>query len=129
MQGRSVLSLIRGEVDDWPEEAFIQISEAQVGRAVRTARWKYGVDAPDKSGRDDAESDSYVEEYLYDLQVDPYELTNLVDVESHEEVRTLMRERLIRRMVEAGEDAPEIKSVEPQRRAGQRRVTAEEAQA
>ena len=129
MQGRSILPLIRGEADDWPEEAFIQISEAQVGRAVRTKRWKYGVDAPEKSGRDDAGSDSYTEQYLYDLQVDPYELTNLVDVESHDEVRGVMSARLIRRMVEAGEDAPEIRAVEPQRRAGQRRVTAEEARA
>ena len=127
MQGRSILPLIRGEVDDWTEEAFVQISEAQVGRAVRTGRWKYGVDAPDKSGREDVGSDTYVEQYLYDLQADPYELTNLVDLESHAEVRAVMRERLIRRMEGAGEEAPNIVSVEPQRRAGQRRVTAEEA--
>tara|TARA_B100001123_G_scaffold35816_1_gene37085 strand:+ start:1992 stop:3356 length:1365 start_codon:yes stop_codon:yes gene_type:complete len=127
MQGRSILPLIRGEVDDWPEEAFVQISEAQVGRAVRTGRWKYGVDAPDKSGREDVGSDTYVEQYLYDLQADPYELANLVDLESHAEVRAVMRERLIRRMEGAGEEAPNIVSVEPQRRAGQRRVTAEEA--
>lgn len=124
MQGRSILPLIQGRADDWPEEAFIQISEAQVGRAVRTKRWKYGVDAPDRSGREHAGSSTYIEQYLYDLQVDPYELTNLVDVESHEEVRAVMRERLLRRMKEAGEEVPEIRPVEPQRR-----VTAGEARA
>ena len=50
MQGRSILPLLRGQAVDWPEEVFIQISESQVGRAVRTRRWKYGVDAPDKNG-------------------------------------------------------------------------------
>ena len=46
MQGRSILPLTRGETEEWPEEVFVQVSEAQVGRAVRTHRWKYGVAAP-----------------------------------------------------------------------------------
>ena len=52
MQGRSILPLLRGEAEaaeSWPEEMFVQISEAQVGRAVRTHRWKYGVDAPTRA--------------------------------------------------------------------------------
>jgi arylsulfatase A-like enzyme len=126
MQGRSIMPLARREATDWPEEVFVQISEAQVGRAVRTRRWKYCVDAPDKSGRDDAGSDHYVEQYLYDLQVDPYELNNLIGLESHRPVADKMRERLIRRMVEAGETAPAVEPA-PSRPSGQRRVTAEEA--
>ena len=126
MQGRSILPLLKGEADDWPEEAFIQVSEAQVGRAVRTARWKYGVDAPDKQGGKDAGSDTYVEQYLYDLQADPYELTNLVQSEAHEVVREVMRERLVRRMTDAGEEAPSIVKAEV-KRIGQRKVTEEEA--
>ena len=70
----------------WPEEVFIQISESQVGRAIRTQRWKYGVDAPDKDGWRDPGSDRYVEEFLYDLVADPYELTNLIGLQSHAEV-------------------------------------------
>ena len=126
MQGRSVLPLLRGESEGWPEEVFVQISEAQVGRAVRTHRWKYGVDAPDKNGGRDASSDRYVEQYLYDLASDPHELSNLVGLESHQEVAQVMRERLIRRMVDAGEKAPIIEPA-PSRRSGQRRVTHEEA--
>jgi arylsulfatase A-like enzyme len=126
MQGRSIMPLARREATDWPEEVFVQISEAQVGRAARTRRWKYCVDAPGKSGRDDAGSDHYVEQYLYDLQVDPYELNNLIGLESHRPVADKMRERLIRRMVEAGETAPAVEPA-PSRPSGQRRVTAEEA--
>ncbi len=126
MSGRSILPLTRGERDDWPEEVFVQISEAQVGRAVRTHRWKYCVDAPDKKGGQDPGSESYVEQYLYDLQADPYELRNLIALESHQKVAEVMRERLIRRMVEVGEAVPEIVVTAPQR-SGQRRVTEEEA--
>jgi arylsulfatase A-like enzyme len=128
MQGRSILPLVRGEAEDWPEEAFIQVSEAQVGRAVRTQRWKYGVDAPEKHGGKDAGSDTYVEQVLYDLQVDPYELTNLIHSEAHQIVRDVMRERLIRRMTQAGEAAPEIVRAET-KRSGQRKVSEAEARA
>jgi arylsulfatase A-like enzyme len=126
MQGRSILPLLQGDTEDWPEEVFVQISEAQVGRAVRTQRWKYGVDAPKKSGGKDAGSDVYVEQYLYDLEVDPYELRNLIGLRSHENVAEVMRKRLIRRMVEVGEEAPTIEPASPQGR-GQRSVSEGEA--
>jgi arylsulfatase A-like enzyme len=108
MQGRSILPLVRGERIEWPEEVFVQISEAQVGRAVRTHRWKYSVADPGKDPFVDPGSDTYIEEFLYDLEADPYELTNLIDYDSHREVRKKMRERMIRRMVEAGEKEPSI---------------------
>ncbi len=113
MQGRSILPLIRRQTTDWPEEVFIQISEAQVGRAIRTGRWKYSVVAPDRDGWDHCDSDRYVEEYLYDLQVDPYELTNLAGFESHVRVATELRDRLTARMVDAGEVAPTIEPAPP----------------
>ena len=126
MQGRSITPLVRGDSADWPEEVFVQISEAQVGRAVRTHRWKYGVDAPDKQGGGAPGSDAYQEQYLYDLQVDPYELNNLVGLQSHREVATAMQQRLLRRMREAGEEEPRIEAA-PAKRAGQRRVSSAEA--
>lgn len=132
MQGRSFLPLLRptegnGNPTEWPDDMFIQISESQVGRAIRTARWKYSVSAPDKSGWQDAASDHYVEEYLYDLQADPYELTNLIGYESHQGVTAVLRERLLRRMAEAGEPVPTIEPA-PTRPGGQRRVSTEETE-
>ena len=130
MQGRSILPLLKGEREGWPEEVFIQISESQVGRAIRTQRWKYSVTAPDTDGRQDPAAEHYVEEFLYDLQADPYELTNLVGLESHREVAAVLRERLIRRMVAAGEREPTIEPAPAAtRRSGQRRVSPEEARA
>lgn len=127
MMGRSILPLTRGDTAGWPEEVFAQISEAQVGRAVRTARWKYGVDAPDADSRKDAGSPRYVEQYLYDLQSDPHELDNRVHLESHREVCEVMRERLIRCMTAAGEAAPQIDPPANMRPGGQKKVTSEEA--
>ena len=73
-------------------------------------------------------SDEYQEQYLYDLQVDPYELNNLIGPESHREVALIMKERLLRRMENAGEVPPRIVAA-PNRRSGQRKVTPEEARA
>ncbi len=128
MMGRSILPLLKGGTEEWPEEVFVQISESQVGRAVRTRRWKYSVVAPDRDGWQHAASDHYVEEVLYDLEADPYELTNLIGLESHREVSKVMRERLVRRMVEAGEAKPTIEPA-PTRPSGQRYVSPAEAQA
>ncbi len=128
MQGRSFLPLAQKQPVDWPEEMFIQISESEVGRAVRTHRWKYGVTAPHKDGWNDADSDRYAEAYLYDLLADPYELNNIIAFDSHDEVRAVLRERLLRRMQAAGESTPEIELARTQP-GGQRRVTSEEARA
>lgn len=106
MMGRSILSLLNGEA--WRDDMFIQISESQVGRAIRTQRWKYSVSAPDADAWNDAGSDTYKEEYLYDLLADPYELNNLIEIEVFNEVKQVLRERLVRRMVEAGEAEPTI---------------------
>ncbi|MCC5828297.1 MAG: sulfatase-like hydrolase/transferase [Phycisphaeraceae bacterium] len=133
MQGRSILPLVRGDLEarrPWPEEVFVQISESQIGRCVRTQRWKYSVrDAPDAQIADGA-ADRYVEEYLYDLHYDPYELCNLVSFDSHAQVRAIMRDRLLRRMKEAGESAATVDpSPLPAIRGGQRTVSEAEARA
>lgn len=86
MQGRSLMPLIRGEDRSWPDDVFVQISESQIGRAIRTRKWKYSVSAPNSSRTDAPGSDRYVEEFLYDLETDPYELTNLIGLESHRAV-------------------------------------------
>jgi arylsulfatase A-like enzyme len=108
VQGRSAKRLWEGDNTGWPEEAFFQISEAEVGRGIRTRRWKYSVYAPEKDPRLDASADVYQERYLYNLDADPHERINLVGRPDHAEIAARLRARLIARMVEAGEAAPEI---------------------
>lgn len=121
MQGRSMLPLIQRTGTGWTDEVFIQISEAEVGRAIRTTRWKYAVSAPDLDGSQVACSENYCESALYDLQSDPYELDNLIGLESHRAVSDELRSRLASHLESAGEAAPTIENAPP-RRAGQRRV-------
>lgn len=128
MQGRAITPLLGGKKVEWRDDMFIQISESQVGRAIRTGRWKYGVDAPHKRPSQDMNSDHYVEQYLYDLECDPYEITNLVGLRSHTELARVLRERLLRRMKEAGEPPATIEPA-PSRPGGQRRVTRDELNA
>jgi arylsulfatase A-like enzyme len=126
--GRALGPLVRREVTDWPESVFVQISESHVGRAVRTHRWKYAVAAPEpESGWDDrAWADEMRESFLYDLDCDPYELTNLVHSAAHAPVRERMRALLLRHMEEAGESLPRIHPAVPDEGFSQRKVSENE---
>jgi len=108
MKGRALQGLVEGVAANWPEEVCLQISEAQVGRAVRTKRYKYSVSAPDKAGGQDPSSGSYLEEYLYDLEQDPHERENLVRDPGLADVRARRAEPRTRRRGEAGEAEPVI---------------------
>ncbi len=125
MEGRSVHRLIHGREPDWPAEMFVQVCDGHPGRAVRTARWKYCVMAPDGASSSSRHHDTYEEAFLYDLQHDPHELTNLIRQESHIEVKRVMRDRLIRRMTAIGEPEPTIVEAETHP-SGQREVTSAE---
>ena len=90
---------------------FIQISESQCGRAVRTPRYTYSVRARGGMGTGMIKSASnvYYEDFLYDLKEDPFEKHNLVKSHAHREVRRQLREMLLREMEKAGEPEPVIR--------------------
>ncbi len=111
-QGHSLLGAL-------PDEAFSQISESHLGRSVRTNRWKYAATAPDAKGSDRF-AERLVETHLYDLMADPYELVNLAGLPMYRPVRDEMKQRLLRRMAEAGEPAATVDDAsEPDPRPGQ----------
>ena len=103
-QGHSLRGLAGGMCEHWPDEVFMQISESQVGRCIRTKDWKYSVRA-DADGWKESCADTYCEEYLYDLSADPHEKHNLVRDPAHADLRAQLAKTLVRRMVEAGESA------------------------
>lgn len=126
MQGRSVMPLIRREGGtNWPREAFVQISESEIGRAIRTRRWKYHVRAPERTGESSPGSSLYHEWSLYDLKADPHELNNLAGSEAHRELCDRLKERLIQRMTDIGETRPRIENA-PSWSSGQMYLEAEE---
>jgi arylsulfatase A-like enzyme len=88
VQGRSLLPLLRGERPAWRTsflveyygEAAIPWLVAMSYKAVRTARYKY-IDWTQHPGTDE----------LYDLEADPYELTNLAHDPGHAALRAQLR--------------------------------------
>ncbi len=106
-QRGSLRRLVRGEAPDWPEAVFMQISESQVGRAIRTKDWKYSVRALE-NGWKCADAAVYYEDFLYDLTADPHEKNNLAADPQYAQVRAGLAERLIQEMQQAGERAPAI---------------------
>jgi arylsulfatase A-like enzyme len=110
MAGKSLLGIIHGPRAAWPQEVFVQISESQTGRAIRTSRWKYSVRSPERkpdgSPKSAASADVYEDEYLYDLLADPWEQTNLIGISSFRGITLELRAALIRRMTAAGESEP-----------------------
>ncbi|MEW1692165.1 sulfatase-like hydrolase/transferase [Streptomyces sp. NPDC091265] len=122
VQGRSLLPLTGGGRDPGrPGSVFVQISEDRVGRAVRTSRWKYAVEAPGADAWRDADAGSYTETELYDLAADPYELDNLAGLDSHREVADGLRAELLEWLERIEDAKPEIVEAAP-RPAGQRRA-------
>ena len=108
MQGASFMRLVRGETAGWRNEVYIQMREEALGRALRSEQWKYCVFDPTASDPSQPWSDHYVERHLYDLRSDPNEIVNLAGRSDMKEISAKLRERLIARIVEAGEPKPVI---------------------
>lgn len=106
-QGRSVMPLLARQVEKWPNEVFIQISESMTGRVLRTPEWVYVVAQPD--GKSQASSSQYEEYQLYNLYSDPHELVNLAGRHDTREISSVLRERLRGKMLEAGAAIAAIK--------------------
>jgi N-acetylglucosamine-6-sulfatase len=91
LDGRSLVPLLRGEAESWRDSFFIEYySDIVFPRivnmgyeAVRTERYKL-IHYLELEGMDE----------LYDLETDPYEMTNLIASESYASVRQELYSRL-----------------------------------
>jgi arylsulfatase A-like enzyme len=108
MQGRSIAALAHGRREGWRNEVFIQMREVQLGRALRTERWKYCIWDPGNRTISDAHSQRYTEHHFYDLRSDPAELVNLIGRSDYKKIAAQLRERLAARLEAAGEPRPTI---------------------
>lgn len=93
------------------ECVFVQISESHCGRCVRTKDFKFSVKSaafgyvmPTKN------SSVYFEDYLYDLNADPFEKNNLIKNKKYDKIKQELKELLIKQMLNAGEKEPKILS-------------------
>ncbi|RDY26031.1 arylsulfatase [Romboutsia weinsteinii] len=91
-EGVSLLDLANNKIKR--DDIFIQISESYVGRAIRTKKYKYCIIDPTKLPYKDSYSLEYEEQYLFDLENDPLEKINLIDVDSYNDIKSELREKI-----------------------------------
>lgn len=110
MKGRSLMPLVRDPQAraQWDNKALIQISEAMVGRAIRTKEWTYCVADPALIGWKDSTSTHYQEYVMYNNFSDPAQLVNLAGRRPFQQAAAQLREELIEMIVASGEPAPTI---------------------
>ena len=108
MIGENLVDVLEGTTPDRKNEVFAQISESRVGRCLRTPKWMYAVYAPGINGGEAAAADTYADDFLYDLERDPSELTNLVADPAYREQKLLLRQKLLEWIWEAEGARPSI---------------------
>ncbi len=122
MQGASFLPLLdQPEARaKWKNEVFIQISETETARALRTPEWTYVALAPDADLHTDSGSAVDQDYQLYNNFADPAQIINLAGRadppalvqyagnRSMREITEDLRQRLADRMERAGESRPKI---------------------
>jgi len=95
---------------------FTQLSESQVGRCIRTDRWTYSVMTSISPWREQGQqpppyADEYVEDYLYDNENDPHQLTNLISDPEYKETREELKAILLEQILNIEGLTPEIRPV------------------
>ena len=95
MIGENLLDVVEKRTDNRPNQVFAQISESRVGRCVRTPEYLYSVYAPGVNGGEAAASETYADDFLYDLQADPWQLNNVVTGPHYAQAKADMRKRLL----------------------------------
>lgn len=89
--------------DGAPGDVLIQISESQIGRALRTPSHTYAAKAPTRNpfaGHLQPSADRYVGTHLYDNTTDPHQRHNLIDDPAATDVRATLASRLADRIGE-----------------------------
>lgn len=95
MIGENLLDVVEHRDSGRPNEVFAQISESRVGRCVRTPRFLYSVYAPGVNGFEAPDAEAYADDFLYDMEKDPYQLNNVVADPAYAQVKAELRARLL----------------------------------
>ena len=87
---------------------FLQISESQCGRAIRTKKYTYSVRSAALTGFVKSYANVYFEDYLYDNEKDPAQKRNLIRDKSYKAIRRDLRQMLLREIAEVEQKTPKI---------------------
>lgn len=108
MIGENLLDVVEKRNPDRVNEVFAQISESRVGRCIRTERYTYSVYAPGLNGFEAPAAQEYADDFLYDLEKDPYQLNNVVSDPAYVDIKTKLRQRLLDWIRQAEGERPSI---------------------
>jgi len=113
MKGRSLKPLVSEATvrKSWDCTAYIQLSQAVCGRAIRTKDWLYAAYDPSVPGGNAPFSRHYTDFALYSLTRDPYQKVNLLGRPEYRESCNKLREQLTALIVANGEPEPKIEQV------------------
>ena len=95
-----------------PDDVLIQISESQIGRALRNATHTYAARAPSRNplaGHLRPNAHHYVGTHLYDNVADPHQRHNLIDDPNAAEIRHRLATRLAERIAEVEGVKPAVR--------------------
>ena len=98
-QGASILNNEKGEC------AFVQISETQCGRAIRTKDFTYSVYSPLPLS---SYSHIYFEDYLYDNRIDISQKNNLIKSKEYSEIKKNLKKLLLEEIKKVEGKSPVI---------------------
>ena len=84
---------------------FVQISESQCGRAIRTKRYTYSVTSKKILS---SHSSIYFEDFLYDNEKDPAQKNNLIKSKEYNGVKTEMKNLLLEQIEKIEGKRPKI---------------------
>jgi uncharacterized sulfatase len=87
------------------ECAFVQISESQCGRAIRTKDFTYSVYAPLPLA---SHSHIYFEDYLYDNRIDISQKNNLIKSKEYSEIKENLKKLLLEEIKKIEGESPVI---------------------
>ena len=94
-----------------PDDVLVQISESQIGRALRTSTHTYAAKAPARNplaGHLHPAADRYVGTHLYDNTSDPHQRHNLIADPTAAELRRGLADRLAERISGFEGTRPEV---------------------
>lgn len=106
--GYSLLNFLRGSITA-RRNVFIEISESQLGKAIRTKDYIYSVRAPNSLGITSAHAKRYRENLLYELKTDSDNMINLVKNKKYKLIREKLRDELLTEIAKTSDTAPIIK--------------------
>lgn len=104
--GNNIMDMMNGKNER--DNVYIQISESQLGRAVRTKDFTYSVKKRASFGIESAVASKYVEDFLYDNNADPHQQNNLIKDKKYNAIKEELKDMLKENMNKCGEKPAKI---------------------